>query len=99
MSFLLAYATAELWSYQGRVLGLDLAWAINGKALILAVGGLFLIWKGVKELRIKLKGVHETEVKEAAKFRDVVALIVGMNLLFSVDSILTVVGMTDIFRW
>ena len=36
-------------------------------------------------------------MKEAAKLRDVVALIVGMNLLFSVDSILTVVGMTDVF--
>jgi predicted tellurium resistance membrane protein TerC len=36
-------------------------------------------------------------VAEAAQFRDVVALIVGMNLLFSVDSILTVVGMTDAF--
>ena len=96
VSLVLAYATAELWSYSGRIMGLDLAWAINGKALVLGIGGLFLIWKGVKELRIKLKGVHETDVKEAAKFRDVVALIVGMNLLFSVDSILTVVGMTDI---
>ena len=97
VSVVLTYATAELWSYSGTVAGLELAWGINGKALVLAVGGLFLIWKGVKELRIKLKGVHETAVKEAARFRDVVALIVGMNLLFSVDSILTVVGMTDIF--
>src|SRR5665811_833244 len=53
------------------------------------------LWKGVKELRVKLKGV-EDHLKEAARFRDVVALIVGMNLLFSVDSILTVVGMTDV---
>jgi predicted tellurium resistance membrane protein TerC len=39
----------------------------------------------------------EHEVAQAGKFRDVVTLIVGMNLLFSVDSILTVVGMTDVF--
>jgi predicted tellurium resistance membrane protein TerC len=64
--------------------------------VVLVVGGLILIWKGVKELRIKLKGLG-ADVKQAAKLRDVVALIVGMNLLFSVDSILTVVGMTDIF--
>ena len=57
--------------------------------------GLFLIWKGVKELRVKAKGV-EQEVAEASRFTEVLALIVGMNLLFSVDSILTVVGMTDI---
>jgi predicted tellurium resistance membrane protein TerC len=69
---------------------------VSGKAVVLAVGGLFLIWKGVHELRVKLVRV-EDEVQGAARLRDVVALIVGMNLLFSVDSILTVVGMTDVF--
>ncbi len=39
----------------------------------------------------------EEEVKETESFAEVVAVIVGMNLLFSVDSILTVVGMTDVF--
>ena len=97
VSLILTWATASIAQVDTRVL----PWAhvtgdINGKALVLAVGGLFLIWKGVKELRIKLKGVEE-HVAEAARFRDVVAVIVGMNLLFSVDSILTVVGMTDIF--
>jgi predicted tellurium resistance membrane protein TerC len=97
VSAILTAATTSLFHIDSRVL----PWAtvtgdVNGKALVLVVGGLFLIWKGVKELRIKLKGV-EGHVQEAARFRDVVALIVGMNLLFSVDSILTVVGMTDIF--
>ena len=97
VSIILAWATAELFTIDNSLL----PWAhftgeVNGKALVLVVGGLFLVWKGVKELRIKLKGV-EDHVKGAAKFRDVVTLIVGMNLLFSVDSILTVVGMTDIF--
>jgi predicted tellurium resistance membrane protein TerC len=55
-----------------------------------------LIWKGVKELRVKAQGL-EDEVKETESFGEVVAVIVGMNLLFSVDSILTVVGMTDVF--
>ena len=63
---------------------------------MLAGGGLVLIWKGIKELRIKIKGVEE-EVKQAGKFTEVVTVIVAMNLLFSVDSILTVVGMTDVF--
>jgi predicted tellurium resistance membrane protein TerC len=66
------------------------------KALVLGIGGLVLIWKGVKELRIKAKGVGE-EVQATESFGEVVAVIVGMNLLFSIDSILTVVGMTDIF--
>ena len=39
----------------------------------------------------------ETELRQADRLAQVVALIVGLNLLFSVDSILTVVGMTDVF--
>ncbi|MBT8488953.1 MAG: TerC family protein [Gemmatimonadetes bacterium] len=97
VSLILAWATVSIAEVDMNVL----PWAhvsgdLNGKALVLAVGGLFLIWKGIKELRIKLKGV-EDHVAEAARFSDVVAVIVGMNLLFSVDSILTVVGMTDLF--
>jgi len=97
VSVILAAATTSLIQIDTRVL----PWAhmtgdVNGKAVVLAIGGLFLIWKGIKELRIKLKGV-EGHVENAVRFKDVVALIVGMNLLFSVDSILTVVGMTDIF--
>ena len=45
---------------------------------------------------VKAKGVGE-EVQATDRFVEVVAVIVGMNLLFSIDSILTVVGMTDIF--
>ena len=97
VSLILAWATVSIAQIDMNVL----PWAhvtgdLNGKALVLAVGGLFLIWKGIKELRIKLKGV-EDHIGEAARFGDVVAVIVGMNLLFSVDSILTVVGMTDVF--
>ncbi len=97
VSLVLTAATAELFELDTSLpLAGTVTAAVNGKALVLVVGGLFLIWKGIKELRVKLKGV-EDHVKEAAKFRDVVTLIVGMNLLFSVDSILTVVGMTDVF--
>ena len=97
VSFVLTYATAVFWDFDGTPLpGLMLTGAINGKAVVLIVGGLFLIWKGVKELRLKLKGL-EQEMRAQGRFRDVVAVIVGMNLLFSVDSILTVVGMTDVF--
>lgn len=95
VAVILDVATATLFTFEAGVL----PWArisaeVSGEALVLAVGGLFLIWKGVHELRVKLVRV-ESEVVQAARFRDVLALIVGMNLLFSVDSILTVVGMTD----
>ncbi len=96
VSWILAAASAELFHIDTTLLWVSLTGEVNGKSIVLAIGGLFLIWKGVKELRVKLKGLG-ADVKKAAKLRDVVALIVGMNLLFSVDSILTVVGMTDIF--
>lgn len=96
VSLILTYATAVFWEFDGRILPwVTLSASVNGKAVVLVVGGLFLIWKGIKELRLKLKGV-EHAMESQSRFRDVVAVIVGMNLLFSVDSILTVVGMTDV---
>jgi len=96
VSLILKYATGVFWHFDGSFLGQHLKGGVSGKSVVLFIGGLFLIWKGVKELRVKAKGV-EHELQEAQRFREVVALIVGLNVLFSVDSILTVVGMTDIF--
>jgi predicted tellurium resistance membrane protein TerC len=97
VALILKVATTSLFVFDTRVLvWADVSGDVTGKALVLVLGGLFLIWKGIHELRVKLVG-GEGEVAEASTFRDVVLLIVGMNLLFSVDSILTVVGMTDIF--
>lgn len=97
VSLILKYATSVFWDFDFNVLGwVHFSGGLSGKALMLMAGGLFLIWKGIKELRVKSKGI-ETEVGKADRLAQVVALIVGLNLLFSVDSILTVVGMTDIF--
>ncbi len=95
VSYVLKLATESFFEFDTTLLGfLHLQGELSGKALVLALGGLVLIWKGIKELRLKIKGVEE-EVKQASRFKEVVAVIVAMNLLFSVDSILTVVGMTD----
>lgn len=94
VSLILRYANTPFWHFDFEVAALHWEGSVSGKALILLIGGLFLIWKGVKELRIKAKG-HQDEVKEGDNFMQVVMLIAGLNVLFSVDSILTVVGMTD----
>ena len=96
VSFVLRYATTVFLEADWELPGVHITGDLSVKALVLFFGGLFLIWKGIKELRVKAKGV-EQEVAEASRFAEVLALIVGMNLLFSVDSILTVVGMTDVF--
>ena len=96
VSYVLHFATGVFFSFDAEPTSwLHLEGAISGKALILGAGGLVLIWKGVKELRVKAKGIGE-EVMETESFAEVVAVIVGMNLLFSIDSILTVVGMTNV---
>jgi predicted tellurium resistance membrane protein TerC len=87
ISSILKYATNVFYHLE-KVFstGLSINAEFSGKAVILMVGGFFLIWKGVKELRHKIKGV-EQEVKAVAKFSQVLFVIVTMNLLFSVDSI------------
>ncbi len=97
VSYILKYATGVFYHLNLNLTSaLTIHGELSGKAIILLIGGIFLIWKGVKELRHKSKGI-EQEVKSAENFYRVLFIIVGMNVLFSVDSILTVVGMTDVF--
>jgi len=96
VSWVLRFADQPFFDFDVTLLGIHIDGAFSGKALLLVAGGLFLIWSGVKELRLKIKGV-EHEVEQTSRFSQVLFTIVSLNLLFSVDSILTVVGMTDIF--
>jgi predicted tellurium resistance membrane protein TerC len=96
VSWVLRFADAPFLDLDLSLLGIHFEGALSVKALVLIGGGVFLIWSGVKELRLKIKGV-EHEVTGVTSFGRVLSAIVGLNLLFSVDSILTVVGMTDIY--
>lgn len=72
---------------------------ITGQALILLLGGLFLIYKSTNEIREKVdhKGEEEKSFGTNAKksFSNVILQILMIDLIFSVDSILTAVGMTN----
>jgi len=72
---------------------------ITGQALILLLGGLFLIYKSTKEIHEKVdhKGEHAKDLKSTAakSFSNVIVQILMIDLIFSVDSILTAVGMTN----
>jgi predicted tellurium resistance membrane protein TerC len=96
VSWVLRIAATPFTDLDRTVLGIHFEGAVSIKSIVLVAGGLFLIWSGVKELRLKIKGV-EHEVEQASSFGQVLFTIVSLNLLFSIDSILTVVGMTDIF--
>jgi len=72
---------------------------ISGQSLILLLGGLFLIYKSTKEIHDKVdeKGQEEKELKTSAakRFSAVIMQIILIDLVFSFDSILTAVGMTN----
>jgi predicted tellurium resistance membrane protein TerC len=72
---------------------------ISGRDLILIVGGLFLIWKSTGEIHQSLEGV-EGEASSAVKatFAAVIVQIMLVDLVFSLDSIITAVGMVDDVR-
>ncbi|MDT8413849.1 MAG: TerC family protein [Flavobacteriaceae bacterium] len=72
---------------------------MTGQGLILLAGGLFLIYKSTKEIHEKVTDPHhdvETTKKQAtSKFSSVILQILVIDMVFSLDSILTAVGMTN----
>ena len=67
----------------------------SGKELILLAGGLFLIYKATKEIHHKLEGDEgEKSAKVAPTFAAVIAQVMILDLVFSIDSVITAVGMT-----
>lgn len=70
---------------------------ISGRDLILIAGGLFLIWKSTGEIHGSLVGEeqHDAGSKVKATFGAVIVQIMVIDMVFSLDSIITAVGMVD----
>src|SRR5262245_25681726 len=72
------------------VLGHD----VSGRDLVLLGGGIFLLAKATLEIHEKLEGVEgEKSAKVQARFASVVAQIAILDIVFSLDSVITAVGM------
>jgi predicted tellurium resistance membrane protein TerC len=70
--------------------------AISGRDLILIAGGLFLIWKSTGEIHQSLEGEQGHASKAVkATFTAVILQIMVVDMVFSLDSIITAVGMVD----
>lgn len=68
----------------------------SGKSLILFVGGLFLLYKATTEIHHKLEGEEPSDAaKAAATFASVIFQIMLLDLVFSLDSVITAVGMSN----
>jgi predicted tellurium resistance membrane protein TerC len=71
--------------------------AVSGRDLILLVGGLFLIAKATHEIHDKLEGeTDHGSTKAAASFAGVITQIMLLDLVFSLDSVITAVGMVRV---
>ena len=73
--------------------------SFTGQAMVLFFGGLFLIYKSTKEIHEKVDHTGDEQVEMKTKvvksFSSVIVQILLIDLIFSVDSILTAVGMTN----
>jgi predicted tellurium resistance membrane protein TerC len=70
--------------------------AISGRDLILIIGGLFLIYKSTHEIHLKLEGEEEEHGKvKVHTFSGVLVQILLLDIVFSLDSVITAVGMAD----
>jgi predicted tellurium resistance membrane protein TerC len=83
--------TAPLFGLLGR--------EISGRDLILIGGGLFLLWKSVHEIHNSLEGEEGAHAGAAARatFAGVLAQIAIIDIVFSLDSVITAVGLVDQF--
>ncbi|MGL6074105.1 MAG: TerC family protein [Fimbriiglobus sp.] len=70
---------------------------ISGRDLVLLLGGMFLIWKSVREMHHKVEAANQADdaPKKVAKFWNVIIMIAIADLVFSLDSVITAVGMVD----
>ncbi len=69
---------------------------VSGRDMILGIGGLFLLWKSTREIHERLEGVEDGEhaTKQSYSFVGVLVQIALLDIVFSLDSVITAVGMS-----
>lgn len=80
--------TAPLFTVFGK--------SLSGRDLVLLLGGLFLLWKSVGEIHQTVEGQHNSGKPSVySGFGNVIVQIMLIDIVFSLDSIITAVGMVD----
>ncbi|MEW6323865.1 MAG: TerC family protein [Nitrospirota bacterium] len=79
--------TAPLFALLGQEL--------SGRDLILIAGGLFLLWKSTMEIHHKLEGPETARGTAAVTFAGVIIQILLLDIVFSLDSVITAIGLVD----
>ena len=71
---------------------------ISGRDLILLLGGIFLLGKATWEIHEKLEGEEHPTGRAAASFASVIGQVMLLDMVFSLDSVITAIGMADDIR-
>ncbi|OQX84542.1 hypothetical protein B6D60_09155, partial [candidate division KSB1 bacterium 4484_87] len=71
-------------------------WEFSGRDLILVAGGLFLLAKSTHEIHTALEGEEtESDISKSASFLSVIIQISLLDIIFSLDSVITAVGLAE----
>jgi predicted tellurium resistance membrane protein TerC len=70
-------------------------YSISARDLILLLGGLFLIWKASKEIHETIEGSEEEHNTKVHGFFGAIVQIMLLDIIFSLDSVITAVGLSD----
>lgn len=100
MRIALLFGISILIAMKEPWISIDLSWihgGFSGQSLILIAGGIFLLYKSVTEIHHKLEGDNHSDAGSKSKntFTSAIIQITIINIVFSFDSILTAVGMTN----
>ena len=74
---------------------IELLKEFSGQSIVLLLGGLFLIYKSTKEMYESISGGEEESDGKVKSLRSVITQIVILDIIFSLDSIITAIGMTN----
>mgnify|MGYP003663476760 FL=1 len=97
----LLFSVSYLIALKDPFYSVDLGWfktGLTGQSIILFLGGIFLLYKSTSEIREKMEDTNEDKVIKTPKvisFKNVIFQIILIDIVFSFDSILTAVGMTN----
>src|SRR5690554_6364048 len=99
MRILLLFGISALTAMEATWFAFDIGWLsaeISGQSVILFAGGIFLLYKATSEIHHKLEGdTDEKATQKVTSFGNAIVQIAVINIVFSIDSILTAVGMTS----
>ena len=102
LRIILLFGISYLIAMKEPFFHIDLSWfkaGVTGQSLILFAGGLFLLYKSTQEIHHKVEGHEEDNLdgkpKKGYTMKQAILQITLINIVFSFDSILTAVGMTN----